>query len=46
MDLYAEDLYAQYECFPFSDDEYSGPERIFAFTHPGEATPSPRPPSP
>ena len=35
MDLYAEDLYAQYECFPFSDDEYSGPERIFAFTHPG-----------
>ena len=35
MDIYDEDLYAQYECFPFSDDEYSGPERIFSFTHPG-----------
>lgn len=35
MDLYDEGLYAAYECFPFSDDEYSGPERIFSFTHPG-----------
>ena len=35
MTLYSEDLYADYECFPFSDDDYAGPERIFAFTHPG-----------
>ena len=35
MNLYHDDLYVAYECFPFSDDEYSGPERIFSFTHPG-----------
>ena len=34
MYLYDREHYNAYDCFPFGD-EYDGPERIFAFTHPG-----------
>ena len=33
--LYDSEMYIAWQCFPFGDGPYGGPDRVFAFEHPG-----------
>ncbi len=33
--IYDGEMYIEWQCFPFGDGPYSGPDRVFAFEHPG-----------
>ena len=32
---YDGEMYIEWQCFPFGDGPYDGPDRVYAFTHPG-----------
>jgi len=36
--LFDEELYVALQCFAFGDGPYEGPDRVFAFEHPGGGT--------
>jgi len=35
---YDGDMYIAWQCFPFGDGPYDGPDRVYAFTHPGDGS--------